>query len=151
MKIDFNKDGQLNDDEIHVTVSAKEMTPEVIDLLAMLKDVSTHDDNWLPINTNDRVQMISIDDIVGIEVYQNELNIYTTEDRFVITGTLKDMYEKLKKHHFIQISKSAVINIDHLDYMETAFSGNMTAFLTNDLKLNVSRKYLPGLKKSLRM
>lgn len=151
MKIDFNKDDQLNDDEINVLVSAKELTPEVIDLLSKLKDVSNKNDNWLPVNTNDRVQMIAIDDIVGIEVYQNELNIYTTKEQFATTGTLKDMYEKLKKHHFIQISKSAIINIDHLDYMETAFSGNMTAFLTNDLKLNVSRKYLPGLKKSLRM
>ncbi|KOY78691.1 LytTR family DNA-binding domain-containing protein [Apilactobacillus kunkeei] len=151
MKIDFNKDGRLNDDEINVLVSAKELTPEVIDLLAMLKNVSNQDDNWIPVNTNNRVQMVAISNIVGIEIYQNELNIYTNEEQFVTNGTLKDMYEKLKKHHFIQISKSAIINIDHLDYMETAFSGNMTAFLTNDLKLNVSRKYLPGLKKSLRM
>ena len=69
MKIDFNKDDQLNDDEINVLVSAKELTPEVIDLLSKLKDVSNENDNWLPVNTNDRVQMIAIDDIVGIEVY----------------------------------------------------------------------------------
>lgn len=151
MKVDFKQDSQLDDDEINVLVSAKELTPEVIELLSMLQNVSIQNDNYIPINTNDRVQIISVDDIVGIEIFENELNIYTTSEHFVTTGTLKEMYEKLKKHHFVQISKSAIINIDHLNYMETAFSGNMTLFLSNDIKLHASRKYLPGLKKSLRM
>lgn len=151
MKISFNQDDSLEDGQINIQINAKELNGEVIDLLSMLKDFSKEDDNWLPVNTNDRVQMVSIDDIVGIEVYHTELIIYTINSQLTTNGTLKEIYAKLKKHHFIQISKSAIINIDHLDYMETAFSGNMTAFLTNNLKLNVSRKYLPGLKKCLRM
>lgn len=151
MKIDFNQDDQLPDGEINILVSASQLSDEVIDLLANLKNLSKDDDNWLPINTADRVQMQSIADIVGVEIYHNELMFYTTKSTYTTNGTLKDVYSKLKSHHFIQINKSAIINIDHLDYMETAFSGNMTAFLTNDLKLSISRKYLPGLKKSLRM
>lgn len=151
MHIDFKQDSHLSDGEINIQVNANQLNDEVIDLLSMLKNISVDNEKWLPINTDDRVQMLLIKDIVGIEIYHHELVIYTTQSSITTNGTLKDVYSKLKSHDFIQISKSAIININHLDYMEAAFSGNMTAFLTNDLKLNISRKYLHALKKSLRM
>ncbi|PNM84486.1 hypothetical protein AL506_008265 [Streptococcus sp. FDAARGOS_146] len=44
--------------------------------------------------------------------------------------------------NFIQISKHAVINIDHLLSLSDSFSGSMTARLTNNIKSSVSRIYI---------
>ena len=61
------------------------------------------------------------------------------------------MLAKLNQTDFIQVSKGAVLNLNHLKTLEAAFSGNMTARLTNDIKVTISRKYLPELKKQLGM
>ncbi|TPR13118.1 LytTR family transcriptional regulator [Apilactobacillus timberlakei] len=153
MKIDFHQDDNLSDDDIKILVSASKLSPKVMDLLKRLNKLNEefNDNQMLPVATNDRIIMVSFDDIIGVEVYGNKLTIYSAREIYNTTGKLKDILNKLSAYHFIQISRSAIINIDHLKSMETAFSGSMTAFLTNDLKLNVSRKYLPELKRSLKL
>ncbi|WP_125762408.1 LytTR family DNA-binding domain-containing protein [Companilactobacillus hulinensis] len=95
--------------------------------------------------------MVQIDQIIAIEVFENELTIYTHEKIYRLRGQLKKMTERINDGNFVQISKNTVINLNHLDSLETAFSGNMTAFLTDDLKFSVSRKYLTELKGQLGM
>ncbi|WP_105956690.1 LytTR family DNA-binding domain-containing protein [Apilactobacillus quenuiae] len=153
MEIDFHQDNDLSDDEIKVLVSASKLSPKVMDLLKRLNKLNEefNDNQMLPVATNDRIIMVPFDDIIGVEVYGNKLTIYSVKSTYTTIGKLKDILNKLSAYHFIQISRSSIINIDHLKSMETAFSGSMTAFLTNDLKLNVSRKYLPELKRSLKL
>ncbi|TPR39855.1 LytTR family transcriptional regulator [Apilactobacillus micheneri] len=153
MNIDFHQDDSLSDNDINILVSANKLSPKVMDLLEQLNKLNEEftDSQMLPVSTNDRIVMVAFDDIVGIEVYGNQLTIYDLNATYETTGKLKDIFHKLSPYHFIQISRSAIINLDHLKSMETAFSGSMTAFLTNGLKLNVSRKYLPGLKRSLKL
>ncbi len=52
---------------------------------------------------------------------------------------------RINRQNFVQISKHAIINIDHLLSLSDSFSGNMTARLTNNIKSSVSRKYAPLL------
>ncbi|UQS84906.1 LytTR family transcriptional regulator [Apilactobacillus apisilvae] len=153
MNIDFHQDETLAENDIKVLVSANKLSPQVINLLNQLNELndSINENKVLPVSTDDRVVMLPFDNIIGIEVYGNELTIYSIEQEYTTNGKLKSVLNNLKPYHFIQISRSAIINLDHLKSMETAFSGSMTAFLTNDLKLNVSRKYLPELKRSLKM
>jgi len=95
--------------------------------------------------------MVQIDQIIAVEVFANELTVYTHEKNYRLRGQLKKMTERINDGDFVQISKNTVINLNHLDSLEAAFSGNMTAFLTDDLKFSVSRKYLTDLKKQLGM
>ncbi|YAB14787.1 LytTR family DNA-binding domain-containing protein [Lactiplantibacillus plantarum] len=50
---------------------------------------------------------------------------------------------------FVQVSKHAVLNLNHLITLSDSFSGNMTARLTNQVKTEVSRKYVKSLMTSL--
>ncbi|WP_235043493.1 LytTR family DNA-binding domain-containing protein [Oenococcus oeni] len=56
--------------------------------------------------------------------------------------------EKLDRR-FVQIARGTVININYLQSLEAGFSGNMTAIMKNDRKINVSRRYLINLKERL--
>jgi two-component system, LytTR family, response regulator LytT len=151
VEINFQSNSDLPANQVQVTVSAQQLTPEVMTLLQQLNQLSTSFNSTLPITVSDRVQMVAIAEIVAIEVVSTGLLIHTTTHQYRTTGTLKEIYQKLPVATFVQVSKSAVVNIDHLEYMETAFSGSMTAFLSSQLKVHVSRKYLPKLKKSLQM
>ena len=62
--------------------------------------------------------------------------IYTTKE------TLTHFQNRVNRQNFVQISKHAIININHLLSLSDSFSGNMTARLTNNIKSSVSRKYV---------
>lgn len=150
MKINFNQDDKIPKNEIDVTVKAANFSDEVQELMRKLEELNAKF-SAVPLSVDDRVVMVQIDQIIAIEVLDNELTIYTHEKNYQLRGQLKKMAERINDGNFVQISKNTVINLNHLDSLEAAFSGNMTAFLTDDLKFSVSRKYLSDLKKQLGM
>ncbi|MBL3530743.1 LytTR family DNA-binding domain-containing protein [Companilactobacillus zhachilii] len=150
MKINFNQDDKIPKNEIDVTIKAANFSDEVQELMRKLEELNAKF-SAVPLSVDDRVVMVQIDQIIAIEVLDNELTIYTHERNYQLRGQLKKMAERINDGNFVQISKNTVINLNHLDSLEAAFSGNMTAFLTDDLKFSVSRKYLSDLKKQLGM
>ncbi|MFC6177288.1 LytTR family DNA-binding domain-containing protein [Companilactobacillus huachuanensis] len=150
MKINFNQDDKIPKNEIDITVKAANFSNEVQELMRKLEELDATF-SAIPLSVDDRVVMVQIDEIIAIEVFENELTVYTHEKKYCFRGQLKKMIERINNNDFVQISKNTVINLNHLDSLEAAFSGNMTAFVTDDLKFSVSRKYLTGLKKQLGM
>jgi len=151
MKIDVNyqQNKQLPDKKIEVTIESQALSTDVQKLINTIENLDNHFD-VVPLAVDDKVLMIATNSIIAFEVYDNELTIYTDEQNYQLRGTLKTMLQRLNSN-FIQVSKNSVINLNHLESLEAAFSGNMTAFLTNGLKITVSRKYLSELKNSLGM
>ncbi|GLB46469.1 transcriptional regulator [Philodulcilactobacillus myokoensis] len=150
MEINFHQNKNLSEHEIKVQVSAKHLSPDVLSFLNHLEHFENHF-SILPINADDRTVLLSLDDVITIEVLKNKLTIYAVKQNYETHGQLKQMIAKINDDRFVQISKNSIINIDHLNYMEAAFSGNMTAFLDRGVKTNVSRKYLPKLKEKLKI
>lgn len=152
MKIDVNyhQKKSLADDQIEVTIESSSLSTDVQKLINMLENFDGHFD-VVPLAVNDKVLMVPTEKIIAIEVYENELTVYTVDHNYQLRGKLKAMLQRLDNGDFIQISKNAIINLNHLNSLEASFSGNMTAFLDASLKLTVSRKYLSELKMSLGM
>ena len=150
MKINFNQDDKIPKNEIDITVKASNFSNEVQELMRKLEELNAKF-SAIPLSVDDRVVMVQIEQIIAVEVFENELTVYTPEKNYRLRGQLKKMTERINDGNFVQISKNTVINLNHLDSLEAAFSGNMTAFLTDDLKFSVSRKYLTDLKKQLGM
>ncbi|GAY71874.1 LytTR family DNA-binding domain-containing protein [Lentilactobacillus kosonis] len=150
MKILFEQNSKLNSNEIELVVRAADTNPKVLELLAKLNQLDNHT-NILPINVDDQVVLLPIEEIVAIEVLSEHLTIHTISHDYVIRGHLKDTLTKLDGNIFIRISRSAAINLDHLKLLEPEFSGNLLAKMKNELSLTVSRKYVSKLKKALGM
>ena len=86
--------------------------------------------------------MLKTEDIILADINQTTLMIYSTEGVYTTTETLTRFQNRLNSRNFIQVARHAVINIDHLESLSDSFSGNMTAKLTNQLKTDVSRRYV---------
>lgn len=149
MKIEFQKNLQLADDEISIVVQAAEKTLEVTHLIDYLAKFGQNHADILPIKSDDRILMVRAATIIKVEVGRNSLMVYSTQDNFSVNERLYKFKERFDQDNFIQISKSTMINIDHLLSLEDSFSGTMTAILTGQIKANVSRKYLADLAKRL--
>lgn len=150
IEINYQQKDDMPVDKAKVTVEAQSFSDDVQNLMKTIDNLDNHTD-VVPLAVDDRVVMIQLDEIIAIEVYKNELTVYTQVKAYKLRGKLKEMYQRLNNGDFIQISKSAVINLNHLSSLEASFLGNMLAFMDNDEKLTVSRKYLTQLKESLGM
>lgn len=147
MPITFQEDKECL--ELDVLVRKAAYDKEVEQLLAYLGQFGLTTPEVIPIKTSDRIQMIKLADLIAVDVEGTSLRLYTCQGQLLVTDRLYKFQEKVNSPDIIQVSKQTLINVKHLDYLEASFSGNMTAFLTNKVKVTVSRRYLKALEKTL--
>lgn len=147
MKVEFKKDESLHD-EIRVEVKSAEQDSTINKLLAYISKFDKQERSLLPIKTSDRIVTIKMNTLIKIEVQATSLTYYTTAEVLKTTGRLYQVLEVLNDN-FVQVSRHAIINLNYLESIENGFAGNMIVRLANNLKTDVSRKYLPELEKEL--
>ncbi|MBH9991471.1 LytTR family transcriptional regulator [Lactobacillus sp. W8092] len=147
MKVEFKKDESLHD-EIRVEVKSAEQDSTINKLLAYISKFDKQERSLLPIKTSDRIVTIKMNTLIKIEVQATSLTYYTTAEVVKTTGRLYQVLEVLNDN-FVQVSRHAIINLNYLESIENGFAGNMIVRLANNLKTDVSRKYLPELEKEL--
>lgn len=146
MEININIDDKLKD--VQVVISGSDIE-QLADITQYLKSRNTPS-RQLAIKTADNIRVVDKEDIILVESYGNDLT-FTLKNNHKITTrkTLKRFLEENQKSDFVQISKSEVMNLSYLSKMESAFSGNYYAFLTNQARVTVSRRFIKGILKRL--
>lgn len=148
VNIKFIKDAVLGKDEIQVEIRARQRDQSVAKLINYLNGFDKKKRDLLPVKTSDRIVTIKYDELVKIEVQATSLTFFTTDEVVKTTGRLYRVLDRLNSD-FIQVSRHAAININYLESVEEGFAGSMVAILTNNLKADVSRRYLPSLEREL--
>ena len=147
VKVEFKKDESLHD-EIRVEVKSAEQDSTINKLLAYISKFDKQERSLLPIKTSDRIVTIKMNTLIKIEVQATSLTYYTTAEVVKTTGRLYQVLEVLNDN-FVQVSRHSIINLNYLESIENGFAGNMIVRLANNLKTDVSRKYLPELEREL--
>ncbi|MDF7638411.1 LytTR family DNA-binding domain-containing protein [Lactobacillus sp. ESL0791] len=146
MHVSFEKDAKVDAHEPTIVIKAAEKSPEVEALLHYLDNYNEgRQSSIVAIKTSERILMVKTAEIIFVDIYNAALLIYTTNGIFHAKDTLANFGRKLPAEQFLQISKHAIINVDHLLALEDSFSGNLTAKLTGDFRTSVSRKYVKDL------
>ncbi|MFA9414397.1 MULTISPECIES: LytTR family DNA-binding domain-containing protein [unclassified Streptococcus] len=147
MKWSFEvSDGQA---ELEVILRKARLDQEVQDVMTYLEGFGQSVTELLPIKTAERVQLVSVADMIAVEVDGGELQVLTTKGSYRTVERLIHFQERVNHPDLLQISRYGLINIKQLQYLEHSFSGNMTAVLTGKTKVTVSRRYLKYLEKKL--
>jgi len=106
--------------------------------------------NKLVVKTGDGIQVVTQSDVLFVESFGNELSMTCNNKQTLVTRkTLKQFLAGDTARLFVQISKSMAINMNALIRMEVAFSGNYYAFLTDETRVTVSRRFIKGILKRL--
>ncbi|MBP2622654.1 LytTR family DNA-binding domain-containing protein [Streptococcus oricebi] len=145
MQTKFEVDPQYSSADPLVLVKAEQLTDEAQEVFAYLQGFQRSQAKLIPIKTDDKILMIRLDNIILADITKTNLLVYTSEGTYQTTESLTHFSRRLNSPNFIQISKHALINIDHLESLSDSFSGNMKAKLSKQIKADVSRKYLKGL------
>lgn len=149
MKVKFLRDESLDEDEIQVEIKAASENKNVEKLLKYINNFSTKNmRNIITIRTSERIIAIKYENLIKVEVQGTSLTYYTKDEVYQTTGRLHQVLDNINDD-FIQVSRHAIINLNYLESIEGGFAGNMIAILANNLKADISRRYLGNLKKEL--
>ena len=151
MHYQFEEDSNLPKEAIEVLVRSGECNQAVQEVLDYLAKFEQSRMEILPIKTSVRTEMLRVSDLILVDVDGSSLVLETNNGRLVTNDRLYKFRERLANPDFVQVSKHALININHLKSLESSFSGNMLALLTNDITTDVSRRYLSNVEKALGM
>lgn len=98
---------------------------------------STHSgDNFFMVKSNKKLIKVNIDEIVFVEGMKDYLKIHLTESMVVIHMTIGKMEEVLKKHRFLRINKSFIVNVREIK----AIDGNEME-LSNKQKIPIGATF----------
>ena len=144
MKVDINISRDVK--EPYVVIHTDKMSEEISKLA---QDISEYASGGRIIgNVEDTMMILQADSISVISV-ENE-KVYVTSDG-VKYRVGKRMYELLETlgRDFMQVSKSAAINLKFLKSVEPFMNGVMVLNMKDGEKEYISRKYVPKLKEYL--
>ena len=90
---------------------------------------------------------VSISDIYYIENVERKLFLYTSEEVYRFDGTASDLENDIYETGLVRISRTCIINTEHLKEIRQLKNSHLEAIMDNDEKLIVSRKYLADIKR----
>ena len=131
--------------ENYAVIHTDKVTDEVEHAMAVLEGIQTR---VLTATDNERVVVLQSDEVYMVRVENEKTILYGEKRQFQSRKRLYELEENLGKD-FLRISKSTLVNLKYLDYVEPTFSGLMLLKLKNQCQDYVSRKYLPELKRYL--
>ncbi len=94
-------------------------------------------DSRLVFKTDGKVIFRTFPEIIWIEAYDYYIKIYDTLRMYVIRDSLKNMSKRLNER-FVRVHKSAIVNLDHIQQIETVKSESFVV-LNGNYRVKVSR------------
>lgn len=147
-QVKLEVDDKLSISQIQVYATNLETGIKIVDYLSAYEEMNT---GQLAVKQEDSILLLNKKEVIYAEIYQKELTIFTKDKQIKMKQPLSHLLSELPKDQFMQISKSGVVRLNQIQKLELSFSGNLTAFLTNGIKVQVARRYVKELKKRLRI
>ena len=145
MRVDMNISESIK--EPYAVINTDELTPEIA---ALAREIAAFGNgrNVIIGNLDERMVVIEPEKIVLIRVESEKVYVVTEDETYRVGKRMYELLEVLGKE-FMQVSKSAAINLSYLESVEPSFNGIMLLHMKNGEKEYISRKYVPGLRKYL--
>ncbi len=133
--------------EVEVIIRGNAADPEVAQLLQLL---GTKTRGRLMAHREDEQFVLDTAQIVYLETAENRVLIHTATETYESKQKLYELLEQLQSQSFVQVSKSAIVNLACVKSIQAEFSGNYLIKLKNRKeKLTLSRKYFREFKERI--
>ena len=109
----------------------------------------TNHQSVLPIEVDERIYVINLDDIVAISVNNGISTITTLKKTYETTEPLNYYEKKLPKQLFIKIHRATIINKQYIESVEHWFNYTYQVTMTTNVKFQVSRSFMKSFKQEI--
>ena len=146
MKITIEVDEQLVENEI--IIKCNKVDKIIQKIQQSVSDITANSENFI-FYKDDSEYYISLNKILFFESSDNKINAHTIDDIYQIKYKLYELEEILPKN-FIRISKSTIVNIDHIySITRNVTSSSLIQFNKSYKQVYISRSYYKDLKQRL--
>lgn len=142
MRVEIKVSAEIK--EPYAVIYTNAITGEVIKIRSILEVQKP----VVSVADGERIIVLTPEEIYMIRTENENVVVYNKDHRYISDRRLYEM-EALLGNGFLRISKSTIINLRMIDYVEPMFNGMMMILLKNGNKDFISRKYLPQLKQYL--
>jgi len=102
--------------------------------------------NKITIKNRGRIVFVDYSDITWIEGYDYCVKIHASTKTHVVRVTLKELEKKLEAHRFLRISKSALVNMEYVNEIQTDGRNDLLVIMKDQTEIKVSRNYKSNLE-----
>lgn len=103
----------------------------------------------LPIKHKEKTILLDVDKIYSIEAYDNYVKIHLENDVHLLKSTLKTIKDQLEHYGFIQVHRSHLVNLQHIESIEALFHGEYLIQMKNQVEIKLTRSYRENLDRIL--
>lgn len=145
MVIRINIDNNINEDE--VIINCKDINSDIKQIQSYITSLNSK--NKFSFYKKDVEYFLSINDILFFETTDNSICAHTVDDVFETKYKLYEL-ENILPNNFIRISKSSIININHIYSIEKNItSSSVVKFNKSYKQVYVSRMYFKSLRERM--
>jgi two-component system LytT family response regulator len=127
---------QSHTNQLHTRIEA---------LLADLREESRSAER-IAVKSGRRILFLRPEEIVWIEAADNYVNVHAAQESHLLRVTMNSFEGRLSCRRFVRISRSAMVNIEHIKQLQPVLHGEYEVVLGNGTKLTLSRGYRDKLR-----
>lgn len=145
MKITVEEGHSL--DEMEIVIRCGRMDDQVVRLMELL----SLSDARLTGTRAGETHILEAEQVLYIDTADRATFLYTADGVYETPLRLYELEEQLSHREFIRVSKSAIINFDHVRALRPDFGGRLRLTMSNGEIVVSNRQYVPAIKAKLGM
>lgn len=100
----------------------------------------------LAVKADGRVLLLKVEDVDWVEGADNYVNLHIGKSSYLLRETMGAIEKRLESHHFIRVSRSAIVNLDRIKELQPMFHGDYAVILRDGTRLSLSRTHRDKLQ-----
>jgi two-component system LytT family response regulator len=121
---------------------------QILDLLPEMRRVSPGRDRVL-VKASGRIYFVRAADIDWCEAAGNYVRLHVGLQTHLVRDTMAHVEADLDPAQFVRIHRSAIVNVDRIQELQSTFGGEYVVLLRGGTRLTLSRGYREGLQSRL--
>ncbi len=101
----------------------------------------------IAVRTTRGVEFVRVADVARVEAEGNYVKLHTPGGAFLLRRTLKALAAQLDPRQFVQVHRSALVNVDRIARLEPWFHGEFVVVMDDGARLTSSRTYSANLRR----
>jgi len=124
----------------------KSETPAKIKKLSRVAIEETGEIERLFVKTGSKIDVVNVSDIIRIEAFDDYVEIYTSERKYLKKETMNYLEKSLPAKTFSRIHRSNIVNVNFIKKIERYGKESYLLILTDGSRVNVSKSRIKDLK-----
>ena len=146
MQVEIKMDSAYTEPKVILMTAS--MTEEV---QRILKKLSEDVPQIISGSRDEKIEVLHQEDLIRIYADAGKIFAVTEKGQYVLRLRLYELEERLDDRQFVRISNSEIVNVKKIRDIDLSIIGRICIRFLNDTQTYVSRRYIPKIKKSLRI